>query len=83
MMLPKLSALRIYISSGQGLRVCCNSAVGTPPGEPIGWSSTEPNYNTFDWVELNWDNGGNVGLGHKTRLGGNTTESICSGCRCF
>ncbi|MGH7867328.1 MAG: beta-1,3-glucanase family protein, partial [Candidatus Dormibacteraceae bacterium] len=41
----------------------------------MGWVPSEPNYNTlFDWVELAWDNGGNAGLGHKTRLGGNTTQ---------
>jgi hypothetical protein len=64
MMFPQLSSARIYVSSGGGLQVCCNSAAGSPPSEPIGWSSTEPNYNTpFDWAELNWDNlvlGGNV-----------------------
>jgi hypothetical protein len=74
-MFPKLNAARVYISSGRGLLVCCNSAVGTPPSEPIGWSSTEPNYDIpFDWAELNWDDSGNAGLGHKTRLGGNVTQ---------
>ena len=74
-MFPKLNAVRVYISSGRGLQVCCNSAVGAPPSEPIGWTSTEPNYDTpFDWAELNWDNAGNAGLGHKTRLGGNVTQ---------
>jgi hypothetical protein len=72
---PKLNAARVYISSGQGLQVCCNSASGTPPSEPIGWTATDPNYGTpFDWAELNWDNAGNAGLGHKTRLGGNVTQ---------
>jgi hypothetical protein len=64
MMFPQLSSVRIYVSSGKGLQVCCNAAVGSPPSEPIGWSSNEPNYNTpFDWAELNWGNlllGGNV-----------------------
>ncbi len=74
-MFPKLNAARVYVSLGRGLQVCCNSAAGAPPSEPIGWSSTEPNYNTpFDWAELNWDNTGNAGLGHKTRLGGNVTQ---------
>ena len=74
-MFPKLNAARVYISSGLGLQVCCNSASGTPPSEPIGWTATDPNYGTpFDWAELNWDNAGNAGLGHKTRLGGNVTQ---------
>ena len=74
-MFPKLNSVRVYISFGQGLQVCCNSAAGRPPSEPIGWTSTEPNYNIpFDWAELSWDNAGNAGLGHKTRLGGNVTQ---------
>ena len=74
-MFPKLNAVRVYVSFGRGLQVCCNSAVGAPPSEPIGWTSTEPNYGTpFDWAELNWDNTGNAGLGHETRLGGNVTQ---------
>jgi Beta-1,3-glucanase len=72
---PKLNAARIYFSFDAPTVVCCNNAEGGSPGEPIGWDTNEPNFNTlFDWAELAWDNGGNAGLGHKTRLGGNLTQ---------
>jgi len=72
---PKLNAARIYLSFDAPTVVCCNNAEGGSPGEPIGWDTNEPNFNTlFDWAELAWDNGGNAGLGHKTRLGGNLTQ---------
>ncbi|MFZ0507843.1 MAG: beta-1,3-glucanase family protein [Methylocella sp.] len=75
MMFPKLNGVRIYFSFVNPTMVCCNTAVGGAPSEPTGWVTTDPNYNTvFDWAELAWDNGGNTGLGHTTRLGGNLTQ---------
>lgn len=75
MKFPKLNAVRIYFSFGNPIMVCCSNAVGTSPSEPAGWVTTDPNFNTlFDWAELVWDNGGNRGLGHRTRLGGNVTQ---------
>jgi hypothetical protein len=72
---PKLGAARIYLSFGEPPMVCCNNAVGGSPSEPAGWVKTDPNFNTlFDWAELSWDNGGNRGLRHSTRLGGNVTQ---------
>jgi hypothetical protein len=71
---PKISG-RMYVSVGQGLQTCCIDAIGNPPTPPAGWNSSEPNYNTpFDWVEPTWDNAGNAGLGHTTRMNINTTQ---------
>jgi hypothetical protein len=75
MKFPKLNAVRIYFSFGNPPMVCCSNAVGNSPSEPAGWVTSDPNFNIlFDWAELVWDNGGNRGLGHTTRLGGNVTQ---------
>ncbi len=75
MMLPKLDALRIYLSLGNGLLVQTNSQQGAAPSAPCGWCGTgstenDNNFNTiFDWAELAWTGDGSV-----TTMGGNTTQ---------
>jgi hypothetical protein len=75
MKLPKLTAVRIYFSLGNGLLVQTNSQQGAAPSAPCGWCGAgnienNNNFNTiFDWVELAWTGDGSV-----TTMGGNTTE---------
>jgi hypothetical protein len=53
-MLPQLTAARIYFSIGQGLLVQA-TAEGAPPSAPPGWVPQDPNFNTyFDFAEFTW-----------------------------
>jgi hypothetical protein len=75
MMLPKLDAMRIYFSFGNGLLVQTNSQQGAPPSAPCGWCGTgntenANNFNTiYDWAELAWTDDGSVAT-----MGGNVTQ---------
>jgi hypothetical protein len=72
---PKLNAVRIYVSYGTGVQVCCSAATGRDPSAPDGWIPTSPNFPiVYDYAEYTWDNTGNVGLGHTTRFNINTTQ---------
>jgi hypothetical protein len=82
LMLPQITAIRIYLSLGNGLLVQTNNSMGAPPSAPCGWCGVPPtgnaandaNFNTiFDWAELAWVPK-NAGPGHDTNLGGNVTE---------
>jgi hypothetical protein len=75
MMLPKLDAMRIYFSFGNGLLVQTNSQQGAAPSAPCGWCGTgntenATNFNTiYDWAELAWTDDGNL-----STMGGNVTQ---------
>lgn len=79
MMLPQLTAIRIFFSLGQGVVVQTNNNVGAAPSAPCGWcgegnTENKTNFNTiWEFAEATWVPK-NEGPGHATNLGGNVTE---------
>ena len=80
MMLPEMTAIRIYLSISNDVVVQTNNTAGSPPSAPCGWcgegnKENKHNFNTiYEWAELAWTpNPGNP-AGHKSTLGGNVTE---------
>jgi hypothetical protein len=55
--LPQLSAARMYVSLGKGLKVSISSQ--NVPSSPPGWVPSDPNYDTaFDWIEFTFNSSG-------------------------
>jgi hypothetical protein len=75
--LPKISAIRIYISVGDGILTQNGGVKGAGLATPNFENPSDPNYNTIlDWVETTWEDQGAI-AGHPnitTNFGPNTTE---------
>lgn len=72
--IPKLSAVRVYVSYGRQMQV--NVGSNGSPSTPVGWAKSDPNLTTlFDWFEYTWVDGGNANLPpNSTNLNGNATQ---------
>jgi Beta-1,3-glucanase len=69
--IPQLSATRVYVLLGKPAYIQIPKK--GMPTVPIGWTSTDPNFNTiFDWFEYTWANSGPKPL--VTALNTNATQ---------
>lgn len=67
LMLPRLSAMRMYFSFDMPLHVVVGG--NGIPSSPAGWIPNSDYLTMFDWIELTWEKNAD-----DTTLGGNTTQ---------